>query len=88
MTIATAVVPEAPLPAARTEQSDRRTFQRRVALLLCVAAVLGFYLRCSWSYGKDLNPALVRIDFQNRQADAFICPGSPSSHRRGLFSSA
>lgn len=45
---------------------------RRAIHLLCVLVVLVFYLRSSWSYGKQLDPAPGRADFQNLQADAFL----------------
>jgi hypothetical protein len=50
----------------------RRDLRRRVVLLLCVAAVLGVYYRCATSYGKSLDPAPRRNDFQNVQAYAFV----------------
>ena len=37
-----------------------------------MAKVLGFYLRCGWTYGKDLDPTQSRGDFQNLLADAFL----------------
>jgi hypothetical protein len=45
--------------------------RRRVAIGICMAGVLLFYLRCGWSYGKSLDPAPGRTDFQNVTADAF-----------------
>jgi hypothetical protein len=46
--------------------------RRRIVLALCLLAVLGFYLRCSLSYGKQLDGAPVGGDFQNLQADAIL----------------
>ena len=59
------IVDQAP-PTARP---DRR---RTIVLLVCVTAILGFYVRCSWTDGKQLDPAPDRLDFQNRQTDAIL----------------
>jgi hypothetical protein len=45
---------------------------RRIVLLVCVLAVLAFYVRCGLTYGKVLRPAEYRGGFQNLQADAFL----------------
>jgi hypothetical protein len=41
-------------------------------VLLCIAAVLGFYVRSAWSYDKSLDPEPNRADFHNLLADAFL----------------
>jgi hypothetical protein len=46
--------------------------RRRVVLVLCLAVVLGFYMRSAWTNGKQLDPAPNRADFQNLQVDAFL----------------
>jgi len=43
-----------------------------VAILGCVGVVLLVYVRCAWSYEKDLNPAPDRNDFHNLVADALV----------------
>src|SRR6266567_1899163 len=45
---------------------------RTLAILGCVALVLLVYVRCGWSYAKDLNPAPQRTDFHNLVADALV----------------
>ena len=50
-----------------------RTGRIRLAVLaVCVLAVLGFYLRCATSYGKDVGSSSTPAGFQNLQADAFV----------------
>ena len=52
-----------------TARPDRR---RTIVLLVCITAILGFYVRCGWTDGKQLDPAPDRLDFQNRQTDAIL----------------
>src|SRR5438552_240412 len=72
MTVATTDATETPVPEGAQGSTGRRATPHRVVLALCVCAVLGFYVRCAWTYGKDLDPAPQRVDFQNRLADAFL----------------
>jgi hypothetical protein len=44
----------------------------KMAVTACVCAVLLVYVRCGWSYGKDLNPAPKRRDFHNLVSDALV----------------
>jgi hypothetical protein len=45
---------------------------RTLAIFGCVGLVLVVYVRCAWSYNKDLNPAPRRTDFHNLVADALV----------------
>jgi hypothetical protein len=45
---------------------------RTIAILGCVGLVALVYIRCGWSYGKDLNPTPRRTDFHNLVADALV----------------
>jgi hypothetical protein len=45
---------------------------RTLTILGCVALVGIVYIRCAWSYEKDLNPAQRRTDFHNLVADALV----------------
>jgi hypothetical protein len=56
-----------------TESSAKRKEHRaleRVALVLCVVAVLSVYLRSATSYGKSLDTAAATGDFHNLIADS------------------
>jgi hypothetical protein len=43
-----------------------------LAIIGCIALVMLVYIRCAWSYEKDLNPAPRRTDFHNLVADALV----------------
>jgi hypothetical protein len=43
-----------------------------MAILGCIGLVLLVYIRCGWSYDKDLGPAPRRTDFHNLVADGLL----------------
>jgi hypothetical protein len=53
-------------------QRSQSSRARRLVIVGCVAFVLLVYVRCAWSYEKDLNPAPRRTDFHNLVADALV----------------
>jgi hypothetical protein len=53
-------------------QPSRPSRARTFAILGCVGVVLLVYVRCAWSYEKDLNPAPKRTDFHNLVANALV----------------